>query len=242
MENNITILAGASGGIGRSVVRKFLENGDKVILLDIQKINDEKILSNKNFIYIKTDVTDISQVEKAKKVIEEKYSYIDNIISMAGKTMKSEIGGMDTITIEDIDKSIRLNLNSHIYLTKIFLELLKKSKNFQKTITMISSINAIADYGLPAYSAGKAGIYGFMKAIARQMGRIGIRVNTISLGTVPHNNEQIENNEYFEDKLKTIAMRQFIRPNDVAEMIYSLIYITKGIDGQNIILDMGQSI
>ena len=107
---------------------------------------------------------------------------------------------------------------------------------------MISSINAIADYGLPAYSAAKSGLYGFMKSIANPMAENGIRVNTISLGTVPHNHEIIEDNEYFQEKLRKIGMKDFVRPKDVADTIYSLTYIMKGIVGHNIILDMGQSV
>lgn len=242
MTQNVTLITGGSGGIGRSVIRKFLENQDKVIVLDLQEIKDEKILNNENFLFIKTDVTDAIQIQKAKEIVEKRYGHIDNIISMAGVNMKSEIGGMETITIDDIDKSIKLNLNSHIYLVKIFLELLKESKLSRKTITMISSINAIADHGLPAYSAAKSGIYGFMKSIANPMGELGIRVNTISLGSVPHNNEVIEGNEYFQEKLEKIPIKEFVRPKDVAETIYSLTYIMKGIVGHNIVLDMGQSV
>lgn len=241
MEGNITLITGGSGGIGRSVVRKFLENQEKIIVLDLNEIKDDKILSNKNFEFIKLDVTDATQIQHAKEIIEKKYGHIDNIISMAGINMKSEIGGMETITIEDIDKSVKLNLTSHIYLVKIFLDLLKKSQIDRKTITFISSINAIADHGLPAYSAAKSGLYGFMKSITKSMGELGIRVNTISLGTVPHNNDIIENNEYFQSKSEKLVIKEFVRPIDVAETIYALIYNIKGIIGQNIILDMGQS-
>lgn len=242
MKQHITVITGGSGGIGRSVVRKLLENNDKVIVMDVNEIKDEKIISNENFQFINVDVTDFTQIERARNIIKEKYNYIDNIISMAGINMKSEIGGMQTITIEDIDKSIKLNLNSHIYLVKIMLDLLQNSSNPRKTITMISSINAISDHGLPAYSAAKSGLYGFMKSITRPMGELGIRVNTLSLGTVPHNNEKIEGNEYFQEKSLKLAIKEFVKPKDVAETIYSLIYSMTGITGQNIILDMGQSI
>lgn len=242
MHKYVTVITGGSGGIGRSVVRQFLKNDDKVIVLDVNEIKDEKILENENFHFMKVDVTEVEQIEKAKKIIESDYGYIDNIISMAGINMKSEIGGMETITIEDIDKSIQLNLNSHIYLLKILLELLKKSNEPRKTVTMISSINAISDHGLPAYSAAKSGIYGFMKSIARPMGDLGIRVNTLSLGTVPHNDERIEDNEYFQEKSQRLAIKEFVKPKDVAEAIFALVYQMKGITGQNIILDMGQSI
>lgn len=242
MKTNVTVITGGSGGIGTTVVRKFLKGNDKVIVLDINEIEDEQILVNKNFTYIKTDVTVPKEIEKAKNKIEKEYGHIDNIVSMAGINMKSEIGGMDTITIEDIDKSVKLNLNSHIYLVKILLELLKNNENANKTVTIISSINAITDYGLPAYSAAKAGLYGFVKSIARTMGNLGIRVNTISLGTVPHDSDIIENNEYFESKLEKLANKEFIRPKDVADTIYYLTYNMKGIIGQDIVLDRGQSI
>ena len=242
MAKKITVITGGSGGIGRSVIRKFLDNEDKVIVLDIQKIRNEKILENENFEFIKTDITNPEEIEEAKKIIEEKYGYINNLVSMAGVNMKSEIGGMETIAIEDIDKSIKLNLNSHIYLVKIFLDLLKNNPSSKKTITMISSINAISDYGLPAYSAAKSGLYGFMKSISNSMAENRIRVNTVSLGTVPHNDETIEENEYFQTKLQKIAIKDFVRPKDVADTIFAITYITRGIIGQNIVLDMGQSI
>jgi len=242
VSEDITVITGGSGGIGRSVVKKFLENNNKVVVLDVNEITDKEILENKNFYYIKVDVTDFTQIQKAREIIEKDYGLIDHIISMAGINMKSEIGGMETITLEDIDKSVKLNLTSHIYLVKILLDLLKKSKRNAKTITMISSINAISDHGLPAYSAAKSGMYGFMKAIARQMGNIDIRVNTLSLGTVPHDKDTIEGNEYFEEKAQKLAMKEFVKPKDVAEAIYALVYHMNGITGQNIILDMGQSI
>lgn len=242
MSKNITIIIGGSGGIGRSVVRKFLTKNDEVIVLDKNEIIDSKILSNEKFHFIKVDVTNIDELIKAKESIEEKYGYANNVVSMAGINMKSEIGGMDTITFEDIDKSIKLNLNSHIYIVKIFKDMLKQSNQENKTITMISSINAITDHGLPAYSAAKAGLYGFMKSIAKELSQEKIRINTISLGTVLHNSDVIEGNTYFEEKLKDIAIKEFVKPTDVANTIYYLIYKMQGIIGQNIILDNGQSI
>ncbi|MBR2703968.1 MAG: SDR family oxidoreductase [Clostridia bacterium] len=240
-EENITVIAGGSGGIGRSVVRKFLRKGDRVIVVDINKITDENITSDEKYSFLKADITNPDDIMIAKKKIEKKFKKIDNLISMAGINMKSEIGGLETITIEDIDKSIKLNLNSHIYLIKIFLGLLEK-EDAVKNIVMISSINAISNYGLPAYSGAKAGLYGFMKAVTNELGNQGIRINTISLGTVPHSTDVIEGNEYFESKKSKLPLKEFVRPTDVADAIYSLVYRMKAIVGQNIVLDMGQSL
>ena len=238
----VIVITGGAGSIGSATVKRFLKNEDSVIVLDKEIITDKEITENNRFSFIKTDVTDVQQLEEAKKIIEEKYQYVDNIISMAGVNMKSEIGGMKTITIEDTDKSVKLNLTAHIYLTKIFLELFEKNTSKDKTLTMISSINAITDYGLPAYSAAKAGLYGFMNAIAREMGEYGVRVNTITLGTVPRYIEKTLGDEYFESNLSKLVMHQYVEPKDVAETLYALIYNMKKMAGQNIILDMGQSI
>lgn len=237
MDKNVILITGGNGGIGRSVVKKFATNNNKVIVFDLNET-----VENENIEYMKVDVTEPKQINKAYEKIKEKYGYVDHIISMAGVNMKSEIGGMETITIEDIDKSIKLNLNSHIYIVKLMLDLLKNSKESRKSITMISSINAISNYGLPAYSAAKSGIYGFMKSITNELGSLNIRINTISLGTVPHEGEITEDNEYYEFHKRNLAIKEFVSPQDVADTIYSLIYIMRSITGQNIILDMGQSV
>lgn len=241
MKKNITLITGGSGGIGRSVVKKFLDKGDQVIVWDVKQMGYLK-KEQPGLEFMQVDVTDPSQIQKAHDEILTKYGSIDHIVSMAGVNMKSEIGGMETITIEDIDRSVKLNLNSHIYLVKIMLDLLEKSKEKGKTITMISSINAISSYGLPAYSAAKSGIYGFMRAVTKELGDKNIRINTISLGTVPHEGEITDDNEYFDFHRKNLAIKEFVRPKDVADTIYALVHVIKSITGQNIILDMGQSV
>ena len=112
MKKNITLITGGSGGIGRSVVKKFLDNGDQVIVWDVKQMGYLK-KEQPGLEFMQVDVTDPSQIQKAHDEILTKYGSIDHIVSMAGVNMKSEIGGMETITIEDIDRSVKLNLNSH---------------------------------------------------------------------------------------------------------------------------------
>lgn len=243
MKNSVVVITGGNGGIGNIVVNKLLKENSKVIVLDINETNNLEIKNHPNYEFLKTDVTDYKQIEKVHDIIKNKYQHIDYLISMAGVNMKSEVGGLKSITIEDIDKSIKLNLNSHIYLVKIMLDLLKlKNTDEMKSIILISSINAISTYGLPAYSAAKSGLYGFMHSVVNELGESNIRINTISLGTVPHMYQEVKGDEYFENYIKDIPIKKFVRPTDVADTIYALLEITKCINGQNIILDMGQSL
>lgn len=245
MKNSVVVITGGNGGIGNIVVSKLLKEKSKVIVLDINESDNLNIKNNLDYEFIKTDVIDYMQLKNVHDIIKNKYNHIDYLISMAGVNMSSEVGGIKTITFEDIDKSIKLNLNAHIYLVKSMLDLLEVPNNDMdkpKSIVLISSINAISTYGLPAYSAAKSGLYGFMRSIVNELGESKIRINTISLGTVPHINEETKGNEYFENYMKDLPIKKFVRPTDVADTIYSLLEITTCINGQNIVLDMGQSL
>lgn len=241
MKEKVTVIAGGSSGIGISVVKKFLKKGDRVIVVDINKIADDAIIKDDKYLFFKADITNPDDITSVKKKIEKKFKKIDNLISIAGISMKSEIGGIEMVTIDDIDKSIKLNLNSHIYLIKIFLDLFEK-RGTTKNIMMVSSTNAISCYGLPVYSSAKAGLLSFMKAVTGDLSSRGIRINTISLGIVPHCTDFNGRNDYLELKGDKTSLNEFVKPTDVADTIYNLAYKMKAIVGQNIVLDVGQNL
>lgn len=163
----VIVITGGSGYIGKEVVKRYLENGDKVVNLDILDAN----IDSANYLWIPTDVTNIKEILHAKEVIQNTYGFISHIISIAGINRHSEIYELEGMELEDIDLSIRLNLNSHIYISKIMLPLLKEKRAQDRSITIISSINAMRGYGLPAYSSAKAGIYGFVRAVCNELRR-----------------------------------------------------------------------
>ena len=115
MKDTVIVITGGHGGIGKIVVSNFLKQGAKVVVLDKDDTTSKTILENKNYTFIKTDVTKLEDLQNAHKIIESKYGYINYLISMAGINMKSEIDGIKGITFNDIDKSISLNLTAHIY-------------------------------------------------------------------------------------------------------------------------------
>ena len=184
MLKDVIVITGGDGKIASSIVERYLKDGSKVIAID-RKENTEKkqFLSNPNYEYYQADVTDVKQLIEIKNKIEKKEGKITHLISAAGFPMKTEIRGLEEVTIEDIDESIKLNLNAHIYCTKIFLPLLEKETSKNRSIIMISSVNALKGFDLPAYSAGKAGIFGFMNAISKELAKKQIRINVISPGT-----------------------------------------------------------
>lgn len=242
MNKDIILITGGDGNIAQSMVDKYLNSDCIVIATDIkEKSSNAEFNNNENYSYYKLDVTDIKQVEQLYKEIDKKYGRITHLISAAGMPMPCEVNGLDELNIDDIDKSIKLNLTSHIYITKIFLPLIEKEDNKNKTVTLISSVNALKTFNLPVYSAAKAGIYGFMKSMVKELGKEDIRINAISPGTVPTKSDIASNGNFYNYRYKEmLALNDFTKPEDIADTAFSLTHIMKAVTGQNIIVDSGQ--
>ena len=242
MEKEIVLITGGDGNIAKEIVKKYLENGSVVIATDIhENTSNSEFLKNENYEYYQSDVTNIEDLKNVYNKIQEKYGRITHLISAAGRPMPTEIDGIQSATFEEIEKSINLNLTSHIYIVKIFLELLENEKKDNKTITLISSVNALKTFNLPVYSAAKSGIYGLMKALTKELGRKNIRINVISPGTVPSKEELESNGNFYNYRYKDmLALNEFTKQSDIADAVYALTNITKAITGQNIVVDSGQ--
>lgn len=242
MEQEIVLITGGDGNIAGNIVKRYLENGAKVIATDIHKEPTNKEFSNnESYEYYQLDVTKIEQIKELYETIKNKYGRITHIISAAGRPMRTEIDGIESVTIEEIDESIKLNLTSHIYITKVFLPLLEQDKSNNKNVVLISSINALKSFNLPVYSAAKSGIYGFMNSLTKELGKKNIRINVVSPGTVPTKEDIASNGNFYNYKYKNmLALNDFTKPEDIADTVFSLTNIMKAVTGQNIIVDSGQ--
>lgn len=239
----IILITGGAGNIAQAVTSKYLKNGCIVIATDIKEEDkNSEFYNNPNYKYYQCDVTDINDINELKKKIEEEYNRITHIISMAGDSIGTDIKGIEYVTVEDIDKTIKLNLTSHIYMTTAFLPLLKNEIG-NKTITYVSSINALRAYDVPVYSASKAALVGLMRGELIDLGRLNIRVNVISPGTVVRSWEVIENErtqgKYLEGRPKT-KLGDFALNTDIADAIFSITHVMKKMAGQNLVIDAGQ--
>lgn len=164
-----------------------------------------------------------------------------HLISLAGGALRSEFGTLDTLTDADIDYSVRLNLTSHIELSRCVLPLLRDSPTSNRTITFVSSINALLSFGLPAYSAAKAGLIGFTRVLASELGNDGIRVNCVAPGTVETDRSRGEPKDR-DCYLKGTILNRFAEPNEVAEAVYCLAEQLTSVTGHTLVTDCGQSI
>lgn len=240
MRENI-IISGGVGGIGREIASKFVKEGYFTYLVDIddeeaQKVVDE--IGNVNCKYLKLNVTDVVAIENLCKTFSDDFC-VKHIITLAGRAHKEEWAGFEGQSVESIRDSVDLNLTGHLNIIKAFLPFLKRTKG-DKSVLMISSINSFGGFGLPVYSAAKAGLHGFASAVADEFGKFSARINTLSLGTVVTESTKKEPKN-FEKLLEHTALGKFVKTSDVAETAYHMCNTMTGITGENLILDAGQT-
>lgn len=174
--NKIVIITGATSGYGLATAKKFKECGDTVIIAsrNAEKVN--KIANEFGFDGFVIDVTDYSKWQELKEYVINKYGKIDVLVNNAG----CGVSIVDTTeqTQETIDKTIAINLNSVIYGSNVFGNVMKVQKD--GIIINISSVCARHCWGgWSVYAAAKAGVLNFTKGLYVELQKHGVRATCI---------------------------------------------------------------
>jgi len=241
---DVVLIAGGAGGIGSSICEFYEGRGHKVIVLDVV----EPTCAHSHF--IKVDIRDIAALEQARNEIVDKYGQITHLINVTGGCINSvdssgnvvdEFHGLANTTPRLVSDSIGLNLIAPIHLVQTFLPLFTNDRAKHPSVVLTSSINAVKDYGSASYSASKAGLYGFVKAMATELGDIGIRINTVSPGTVvtPRTASQPKDWDFIK---RGTALGKLTVPLDVAKTVFAMTHLMPATTGQDVIVDAGQTV
>lgn len=239
---NYVLVTGGVGGIGTAVVSRFLHSGFKIIVIDIDKKGGKDIVQRypDDVLFFNIDVSSTDEIIELTSELCRKDIRINHCISLAGGAFVEEFGGLEKLDDCLIEKSIKLNLSSHIILSKNILPLMKKCDLENKSISFISSINALMDFGLPAYSAAKAGLLGITKVLSSEIGKYNIRVNSILPGTTLTERTASEPKKY-DEYLKGNLLGRLATAKEIAEVIYCISEKLTCITGQHIVADCGQT-
>ena len=187
MGKSIALVTGGLGGIGTEISKKLSENGYTVVATTFDKEvekADEWVAAQKeegfNFLVEEADVTSFDDCAAMVQRVEDHVGPIDVLVNCAGITRDDFLKNMDE---SNWDAVLSTNLDGVFNMTKNVLEPML-SRGFGRIIN-ISSVNGQrGQFGQTNYSAAKAGMHGFTKALARETARKGVTVNTISPGYV----------------------------------------------------------
>ncbi|MEO0189810.1 MAG: 3-oxoacyl-[acyl-carrier-protein] reductase [candidate division WOR-3 bacterium] len=238
LNDKVALVTGGAAGIGAAICKKFVENGAKIIIGDIDEQNGnllaEKLGKNAYFYFL--NITDENNVNKVVDDIAKTYGKIDILVNNAGITNDKLLLRM---TKEDFNQVIEVNLTGTFLVTRAVSRYMIKQR-FGRIINIASVIGLIGNIGQANYAASKAGIIGLTKSCAKEFAQRNITVNAIAPGFIETRMTEGLSSEVKEAYLKLIPLGRFGRPEDVAELALFLSSDQAGyITGQVITLDGG---
>ena len=242
LKNKTAIVTGGSKGIGKGIVEKLAESGCNVAftyLSSEESATEIEKLSDKYSVKIKKYQSDASDFEQSTELIEnilDDFDSYDILINNAGITKDNLLLRMDE---DSWKKVIDINLNSCFNLTKCAIREFMKKK--EGVIINISSIVGVkGNAGQSNYSASKAGINGFTKSIALELGSRNIRCNAIAPGFIETDMTSKGDGKLLESWVESIPLKRAGHVEDIANLcVYLASEKGSYITGQIIKVDGG---
>jgi len=222
MSNSIALVTGGIGGIGTEISKKLSESGYTVVATtfnkEIEKA-DEWIAEHKSngldFFVEEADVTDFDACAEMIKKVEETIGPINVLVNCAGITRDGFLKNMDE---SKWDAVLSTNLDGVFNMTKNVLDYML-SRKFGRIIN-ISSVNGQrGQFGQTNYSAAKAGMHGFTMALAQEVARKGITVNSVSPGYIATSMVMEIDEEIRNDLVSQIPMQRMGKPSEIANTV-----------------------
>ncbi|TPN43853.1 MULTISPECIES: SDR family oxidoreductase [unclassified Mesorhizobium] len=175
-EGRTVVVTGAGGGLGSAIVALLADRGARVVGCDQ---SDEALASSHLASRHVFNLLDRASVEKAIAAVLDRDGVPDILINNAGWTRAETL---KALTADKIEHELDLNLTG----VMMFADPIAKAMAARGSgnVVFISSVNAIAHFGNPAYAAAKAGINAYAKSIAVELGRSGVRANVVCPGSI----------------------------------------------------------
>ena len=185
LNNKKIIISAGASGIGWATAKICLSRGAIVYICDIDTKSLKKIqkhpLNKKKLFAYECDASDEYEVSDFFKQVSKKTKKIDALINNVG--VAGPTGNIEKLSSDDWEQTLKINVISHFYFTKLAIPMLKKNKG--GSIINISSGAGIMGFPLRSpYAASKWAVIGVTKTLAMELGKFKIRVNAICPGTI----------------------------------------------------------
>lgn len=239
------VVTGASRGLGLAIARKLAKAGYGAIAIARKESDQLRAILNEvdgslpgRIDFVPFDLAEIEQIPHLVKKLRQEFGPIYGLVNNAGVSFDGTLAMMDVSRIEQM---VRLNTLSPIVLTKYVSRSMMSDGGGR--IVNIASITGFTGYsGLAAYSATKASMLGFTRSLARELGRMGVNVNSVAPGFVRTEMTQGLSEEHHQKIIRRSALKRLVSADDVADMVeFLLSEKAKSITGAVLTVDAGNT-
>ncbi|MDE2387728.1 MAG: 3-oxoacyl-ACP reductase FabG [Betaproteobacteria bacterium] len=220
LENRIALVTGASRGIGQAIVTKLGQSGAVVIGTATTENGASSIHQYLEKAGIKgmgiaLNVNDAEQINHAMQTIREKFGEVEILVNNAGITRDNLLVRMKD---EEWDDILETDLKSVFRLSRAVLRAMMKAR-YGRIINISSVVGAMGNLGQANYAAAKAGMFGFSKSLAREVGSRNITVNCIAPGFIDTDMTRALADAFQQNLIQHVPLGRLGRPEEVASAV-----------------------
>ncbi|MFM6976689.1 MAG: 3-oxoacyl-[acyl-carrier-protein] reductase [Sphingobacteriaceae bacterium] len=218
LTGKVALITGASKGIGRKIAEKFVEQGAQVAFTYLSSVEKGEALEKElsaGDTKVKGYRSDASKFDEAEKLIESivaDFGTLDIVVNNAGITKD---GLLMRMTEENWDEVMDVNLKSVFNVTKAASKVMMKNRS-GVFINMSSVVGVQGNAGQANYAASKAGIIGFSKSVAKELGSRNIRANVVAPGFIRTEMTDVLDPKVVEGWAQAIPLKRAGETEDVA--------------------------
>jgi 3-oxoacyl-[acyl-carrier protein] reductase len=242
LDNKITLITGATRGIGKGIAIEFAKQGSNIAFTFNASVEAAKNLENELCSFgikakgYQSNAANYNDAQELAKEVLKEFGSIDVLINNAGITKDNLLM---RISEEDFDTVIEINLKSVFNLTKAVIRPMMKQRK-GSIINMSSVVGLKGNAGQANYAASKAGIIGFTKSIALELGSRNIRCNAIAPGFIETEMTAKLNEDVVQGWRDAIPLKRGGNPKDIANAcVFLASDMSSYITGQTLSVDGG---
>ena len=222
LNDRVAVVTGSAQGIGREIVLKLAKVGADVVVNDIEAateplanvVQEIEALGRKS-LAVTADVSSATDVNRLMETAVNEFGKIDILVNNAGVTRDNLLMKM---TDEEWDTVLNIDLKSAFLCTRAVIRYMLRQRS-GRIISIASVVGMIGNAGQANYASAKAGIIGFTKSIAKEVGSRSITVNAIAPGYIQTKMTEQLSGEQRREMLKHIPLASLGTPQDVAEAV-----------------------
>jgi 3-oxoacyl-[acyl-carrier protein] reductase len=221
LENQVAIVTGASRGIGRAIAKRLAAEGARLVInynqsqSQAQEIVAEIEAEGGQALAIQADVSDFEQAQELIKGALDTFGQVDILVNNAGTTRDTLLMMMKEA---QWDVVINTNLKSVFNCCKAVARRMVRQRS-GRIINITSVAGQVGNPGQTNYAASKAGIIGFTKSLAKELGSRGITVNAVAPGYVPTALTDVLPQELKDKAIEMTPLGRFGEPQDIAAAV-----------------------